>query len=220
MPCTQDAYLHFTESNDNHSNRKRSRETAYQRHDTANRGTVQSIRADGRYFTNPTGIDFSHLISISFLQKSLWIRSVRKVFTVSFEKLSWQYSSEKDPFLRKQDRWEHTLCERSGRSVSRSGKDVKRVFFLMEIEGRLQIVLRLAGKPEENVPKTPCPFKHFGILGRDVTEYDHRRDEHLQFIAGVSLLFGQFSLFRTGCPVCMALLHIVIIGICNSLMET
>ena len=48
--------------------------------------------------------------------------------------------------------------------------------------------------------------------------YDHRRDEHLQFIAGVSLLFGQFSLFRTGRPVCMALLHIVIIGICNSLM--
>ena len=92
------------------------------------------------------------------------------------------------------------------------------MFFLMEIEGRLQIVLRLAGKPEENVPKTPCPFKHFGIFGRNVTEYDHRRDEHLQFIAGVSLLFGQFSLFRTGRPVCMALLHIVIIGICNSLM--
>lgn len=92
------------------------------------------------------------------------------------------------------------------------------MFFLMEIEGRLQIVLRLAGKPEENVPKAPCPFKQFGIFGRDVTEYDHRRDEHLQFIAGVSLLFGQFSLFCTGRPVCMALLHIVIIGICNSLM--
>ena len=71
MPCTQDAPLRFTESDDNQLNRKRSRETAYQRHDTANRGTVQSIRADGRYFTNPTGIDFSHLISISFLQKSL-----------------------------------------------------------------------------------------------------------------------------------------------------
>jgi len=66
----------------------------------------------------------------------------------------------------------------------------------MEIEGRLQIVLRLAGKPEENVPKTPCPFKHFGIFGRNDTEYDHLRDEHLQFIAGVKFS-GRFP------PVCL-----------------
>ena len=58
MPCTQNAYLHFTESNDNHSNRKRSRKAEHRLHDTVNHGTVQSIRADGRYFTNPTSIDF------------------------------------------------------------------------------------------------------------------------------------------------------------------
>ena len=63
MLCTQDAPLYFVESDDNQPNRKRSRETAYQRHGTANRGTVQSIRADGRYFTDQVSIDFSHRIS-------------------------------------------------------------------------------------------------------------------------------------------------------------
>ena len=69
MPCTQDAPLYFVESDDNQPNRKRSRETAYQRHGTANRGTVQSIRADGRYFTNPSSIDFSRLILSPFSPK-------------------------------------------------------------------------------------------------------------------------------------------------------
>ena len=71
MPCTQDAPLYFVESDDNQPNRKRSRETAYQRHGTANRGTVQSIRTDGRYFMNPASIDFPCLISSLFFLKIL-----------------------------------------------------------------------------------------------------------------------------------------------------
>ena len=90
MLCTQDVPLHFTESDDDQPNRKRSHEAAHQLHDTANRVTVQSIRTDGKYFTNPASIDFSHLISSPFSRKSLWIRLVYKVFTVSFEKTSWQ----------------------------------------------------------------------------------------------------------------------------------
>ena len=58
MPCTQDAPLHFTESDNNQPNRKRSREAAHRLHDTVNRGTMQSIRTDGRYFTNQASIDF------------------------------------------------------------------------------------------------------------------------------------------------------------------
>ena len=69
MPCTQDAPLHFTESDNNQPNRKRSREAAHRLHDTVNRGTMQSIRADGRYFTNQASIDFSHLISSPFCPK-------------------------------------------------------------------------------------------------------------------------------------------------------
>jgi len=69
MDCTQDAPVHFTESDDNQPNRKRSRETAQRLHDTVNRGAVQSIRAEGRYFTNPASIDFSHLISSLFCPK-------------------------------------------------------------------------------------------------------------------------------------------------------
>ena len=71
IPCTQDAPLYFVESDDNQPNRKRSRETAYQRHGTANRGTVQSIRADSRYFTNQASIDFHCLISSLFCLKIL-----------------------------------------------------------------------------------------------------------------------------------------------------
>mgnify|MGYP004545941573 CR=1 FL=1 len=63
MPCTQDAPLHFTESDDNQLNRKRSRETTHRLCCAVNRGTVQSIRADGRYFTNPASIDFFPLDS-------------------------------------------------------------------------------------------------------------------------------------------------------------
>ena len=63
MPCTQGAHLHFTDSDDMQLNHKRSREAVYKLHDTANRGTVQSIRADGRYFTDQVSIDFSHRIS-------------------------------------------------------------------------------------------------------------------------------------------------------------
>ena len=69
MPCTQDTPLRFTESDDNQPNRKRSREAAHRLHDTVNRGTMQSIRADGRYFTNQASIDFSHLISSHFCPK-------------------------------------------------------------------------------------------------------------------------------------------------------
>ena len=63
MPCTQDTPLRFTESDDNQLNRKRPREAAYWLHDAVNCGMVQSIHADGRYFTNPASIDFSSLIS-------------------------------------------------------------------------------------------------------------------------------------------------------------
>jgi len=56
---------------DNQPNRKRSREAAHRLHDTVNRGTMQSIRADGRHFTNQASIDFSHLISSPFSRKSL-----------------------------------------------------------------------------------------------------------------------------------------------------
>ena len=58
MPCTQGAPLHFTESYDSKPNRKRSHETAHRLHDTVNRGAVQSIRANGRYFANPTSVGF------------------------------------------------------------------------------------------------------------------------------------------------------------------
>ena len=63
MPCTQDTPLRFTESDDNQLNRKRPREAAYWLHDAVNRGMVQSIHADGRYFTNPASIDFFPLDS-------------------------------------------------------------------------------------------------------------------------------------------------------------
>ena len=69
IPCPQGAPLHFTESDDNQPNRKRSRKAAHRLHDTVNRGMVQSIRAGGRYFTNPASIDFSHWISSSFCPK-------------------------------------------------------------------------------------------------------------------------------------------------------
>ena len=63
MPCTQDTPLRFTESDDNQLNRKRPREAAYWLHDTVNRGTVQSIRANGRNFTNQASVVFSRPIS-------------------------------------------------------------------------------------------------------------------------------------------------------------
>ena len=53
MPCTQDTLLHFTESDDNQPNRKRSHEAAHRLHDTVNRETVQPLRAGGRYFHEP-----------------------------------------------------------------------------------------------------------------------------------------------------------------------
>ena len=57
-PCTQGAPLRFTESDDNHLKRKRSHEATHYPHDTVNRGTVQSIRANGKYFINLTSVDF------------------------------------------------------------------------------------------------------------------------------------------------------------------
>ena len=71
MPCTQDIPLHFTESDDNQLNHKRAREAAHRLHDTVNRGTVQSIRADGSYFMNQASIDFPCLISSLFCLKIL-----------------------------------------------------------------------------------------------------------------------------------------------------
>ena len=61
--------MHFTESDGNYLNRKRSREAAHRLHDTVNRGTMQSIRAGGRYFTNPASIDFPRLILSGFYLK-------------------------------------------------------------------------------------------------------------------------------------------------------
>ena len=58
--------MRFTESDDNQLNRKRSRETTHRLRDTVNRGTVQSIRADGSYFMNQASIDFPCLISSPF----------------------------------------------------------------------------------------------------------------------------------------------------------
>lgn len=63
--------MHFTELDDNQLNRKRSREVMHRMHDTANRGTVQSIRAYEKHFTNPASIDFPCLISSSFCLKIL-----------------------------------------------------------------------------------------------------------------------------------------------------
>ena len=59
----------FTESDDNQSSRKRSREAAHRLHDTVNHGAVQSIRTNEKHFTNPASIDFSHLISSLFCPK-------------------------------------------------------------------------------------------------------------------------------------------------------
>ena len=70
MPSTQTAPLHFTESDDNQPNRKRSHDAARRLHDTVNRGTVQAIYAEGRYFTNQASIDFSRLISSQFRPKN------------------------------------------------------------------------------------------------------------------------------------------------------
>lgn len=71
MPCTQDAPLHFTKSDDNQPNRKRSREAAHRLRDTVNRGMVKSIRTNEEHFTNPASIDFSNRISSPFARKSL-----------------------------------------------------------------------------------------------------------------------------------------------------
>ena len=83
MPCTQYAPLHFTESDDNQSNRKRSREAAHRLHDTVNRGTVQSIRANEKHITNPSTIDFSRLILSPFSPK-ITANSARSQSVYSF----------------------------------------------------------------------------------------------------------------------------------------
>ena len=44
-------------------------DTLYAGRTFALHGMMQSIRADGRYFTNPARIDFSHLISSPFCSK-------------------------------------------------------------------------------------------------------------------------------------------------------
>ena len=70
MPCTQDAPLHFTESDDNQLNRKRSRETTHRLYCAVNRGTVQSIRANEKHITNPSTIDFFPLDSKPFFSEN------------------------------------------------------------------------------------------------------------------------------------------------------
>ena len=65
------------------SYRKRSREAAYRMCCAVNRGTVQSIRADGRYFTNPSTIDFFRLILSPFSPK-ITANSARSQSVYSF----------------------------------------------------------------------------------------------------------------------------------------
>lgn len=83
MPCTQDTPLRFTESDDKQLNRKRPREAAYWLHDAVNRGTVQSIHADGIFFMDFTTIDFSRLILSSFSPK-ITANSARSQSVYSF----------------------------------------------------------------------------------------------------------------------------------------
>ena len=83
MPCTQDAPLHFTESDDNQLNRKRSRETTHRLYCAVNRGTVQSIRANEKHITNPSTIDFSRLILSPFSTK-ITANSARSQSVYSF----------------------------------------------------------------------------------------------------------------------------------------
>ena len=83
MRCTQVTPLRFTELDDNQLNRKRSRETTHRLYCAVNRGTVQSIRADGRYFTNPASIDFSRLI-LSPLSPKITANSARSQSVYSF----------------------------------------------------------------------------------------------------------------------------------------
>ena len=54
-------------------NRKGSHETAHWLHCAVNHGTVQSIRADDRYFTNPASVDFSSCFQAFSPRKSLKI---------------------------------------------------------------------------------------------------------------------------------------------------
>mgnify|MGYP004616521089 CR=1 FL=1 len=75
--------MRFTESDDNQLNRKRPREAAYWLHDAVNCGMVQSIHADGRYFTNPASIDFSRLILSPFSPK-ITANSARSQSVYSF----------------------------------------------------------------------------------------------------------------------------------------
>ena len=83
MPYTQDAPLHFTESDDNQLNRKRSRETTHRLYCAVNRGTMQFIRTDGRFFTNPASIGFSRLILSPFSPK-ITANSARSQSVYSF----------------------------------------------------------------------------------------------------------------------------------------
>ena len=83
MPCTQDTPLRFTEADDNQLNRKRPCEAAYWLHDTVNRGTVQSIRANEKHITNPSTIDFSRLILSPFSPK-ITANSARSQSVYSF----------------------------------------------------------------------------------------------------------------------------------------
>ena len=83
MPCTQDAPLRFTESDDNQLSRKRSRETTHRLYCAVNRGTVQSIRANEKHITNPSTIDFSRLILSPFSPK-ITANSARSQSVYSF----------------------------------------------------------------------------------------------------------------------------------------
>ena len=75
--------MHFTESDDNQLNRKRSRETTHRLYCAVNRGTVQSIRANEKHITNPSTIDFSRLILSPFSPK-ITANSARSQSVYSF----------------------------------------------------------------------------------------------------------------------------------------
>lgn len=70
MPCTQGTPLHFMESDDNQPSRKGSHETAHWLHCAVNHGMMQSIRANGRNFTNQASIVFSRPISRQLCPRS------------------------------------------------------------------------------------------------------------------------------------------------------
>ena len=164
MPCTQDAPLYFVESDDNQPNRKRSRETAYQRHDTANRGTVQSIRADGRYFTNPASMAFPYLISSWFCPK-VPVKPARLQSGYNFiRRIPFQPHPRLDRTLRYRDHPIHPHSDK--RTTSSSNREYANIFSdfnpithtLPDVKMRFQV----------SIQNTNCPLARFYYSRADV----------------------------------------------------